>query len=422
MANHSFRAACWALITAFALSVCALCSDPEQVRLALLAPPPTAPPGVGDGSEATLLAHTLPTDPQIPVAEPWDGDQLASRTADTAEPLVPESGAPNGSPLSATLPDSATPWFDPFPVAEVPVREASSTTASELPWLVQGSVPVTHRTRYEELPSPQETNPDAATVPAADAQKFDELLTRLDDLRGEMDALRDNHQSVQHALQTLATTAEQQQPRDVRLQVWTFDVPRTGTFQSGFVPALQRSAELRTVRGAAGASTVSFVWTDSEGTPFWRWLQRQPPVTEIDARTMQLAQHAITEVALPANQRPRIEHVRGTHVTQPGRAADSAVRYEIRVSSPAPTLIDVEFRPSDSAGADWLRASVPSDAVLVIEPLSARAVTDAQPDKSGSPRNPRRSTVIVLQPALVDPTSVSRPTATLPELAPPLFP
>ena len=391
MVNQSFRAAFWALIVAFALSVCALCSDPEEVRIALLAPSSRPAPGIDDGSDVRLLAAREPHPTRVPAAETWDGDRLATARRDDAVSDSPWlTDAEPRSPARTT----------PFAVLEPPVREASSASHSELPWLVTSSTPAGLNDRFEELPPPPVfVEPASAEQPPMAAAQLDELIPRIEGPRGDMESLRNTQESVQQTLGNLAAANEAGAPPDVLLQVWVLDVPHSGEFQGGFVTALERARGLPTIRGAAGDAHVSFAWSETEGTEFWRWLQRQEPVEEIDARAMQLPPRAVSEVLVPGRQqRPRIEQARGTEVTPPPLRDDPGVRFEFRAASTSPHVIEVEFRPSTAPGDRWLRAAVPVDAVLVIE-----APADRSPGIVGNHAGAHRSTrsaVVVVQPSL----------------------
>lgn len=418
MVNQSFRAAIWALIVAFALSVCALCSDPEEVRIALLAPSSRPVPGIDDGSDVRLLAESEPHAPLAPAAETWDGDQLAGSRNTEPFAFAPTNTS-GDSPLLTAAEDESQPWTDPFPVIDPPVREAASVSGAELPWLVTSATPASHNSRFEELPPPPEFEESrSAELPAAAAQ-IEKLISTIDGLRGDMESLRSTQESVQQVLGDLADATAEGPPPDVLLQVWIFDVPHAGDFQGGFLAALERSRELQTIRGAAGDSSVAFVWSEAEGTEFWRWLQRQAPVREIDARTMQLSPQAVSEVHVPGPERPRIEQARGTDVTPLDRRDDPGVRIEMRASSFSPTAIEVEFRPSAGPDDGWLRAAVPIGAVLVIEaPAGSQHVDAGTPSHTGM-RGTNRSAVVVVQPSLAG-APIEPPS--LPELNPLLNP
>lgn len=420
MVNQSFRAAFWALIVAFALSVSALCSDPEEVRIALLAPSARPVPGIDDGSHVRLLAESEPHAPVAPAIETWDGDRLAASVR--IEPLV-STPRDTGSepPLQTAAEHESQPWTDPFPVLGPLVQEASAPVSSELPWLVTSATPASRNSRFEELQPPpefQEFESGEQPAPAAAAQ-IEELISTIEGLRGDMEALRSTQESVQQTLGTLSAATEAAPPQEVLLQVWVFDVPHSEGFQGGFVTALEGSRELSTIRGAAGDSSVSFLWSETEGTEFWRWLQRQEPVRELAARTMQLPQQAVAEVMVPGPARPRIEQARGTDVSPPDRRGETDVRFELRASSPSPTVIDVEFRPSSARGEEWLRASVPAGAVLVIEAPAGASRSAAGALRQLRTQSMSRSTVVVVQPSVTR-SPIEPPS--LPELNPLLIP
>jgi hypothetical protein len=247
MGNQSFRAAFWALLLALALSICALCSNPEQVRLALLTP---SSPGGSDVPETLLADHTgsavpaiaATTDDALPVgaSEPWDGDLIHEHSLDSpAESFQPPFLAMDESATS-TAPD----LVDPHHAPSLPVREATSNSGVEFPWLVHSpSGSTSADVRYEELPAPPEFNepqaPESTELAQAAVSQLETLTARIDELRSQIEQLQAAQLSVEASLQTL-TAPPQPPPKiedtdEIELLTWVVELDESALREKGLI-------------------------------------------------------------------------------------------------------------------------------------------------------------------------------------------
>lgn len=426
MANQSFRAAFWALLLAFALSICALCSDPEQVRLALMTPPAGPVPGHSDAPE-TLLANreaqqetaasATTTDrapPTVVLAgapEPWDGDLIHEQSDHAGAESSPGSSVPQFL-TSDDAPDSTVPEFlDPLHVASPPVREATSSSGVDFPWLVHSSGTQSGEdTRYEELPSPPEFGepvaPDKEDLSVAAVSQLATLNSQIEDLREQVEQLQTSQLSVEASLQNLTAPPHAKTADEVVLLSWVLEVEGSAARDAGLIEAMLQSAEFPAVQGASSEDQLRFAWIEQDGTSFWNWLNREWQVREIAGDAWHVAQHDRITISLPATASPRIQQARGTDVIEQTAAPLWGGALFVRTASDEAGVIDVEFQPESGARApDWMHARVNPNGVIVIAGPVVTGRNDGPTDsRAAETRAPARQQIVILQPYQETPT------------------
>ncbi|REJ85474.1 MAG: hypothetical protein DWQ34_19660 [Planctomycetota bacterium] len=403
MANHSFRAACWALCIAVALSTCMLLTDPEQARSILLSR--QALPPVDVTPRASL------TEPPVQTLE-MPGSRVAFGAV---EPLP---SAPDPEPL----PDPAPPQLD----GDLQAADVAGWPEPDLkPTLAESpTVPVvttTHRrpeeALFDELPPPPEFTADVPQdePPPIDpafiefVEQFSELNTRIEGLRSDVSSLKESQTTVVRSLEQLAAEdATRRIPREVEIRTWVASVGLQGEATSGVVTAMLNWQSLATATaGPSSRGAFQCAWVDEPPERILRWLNQVTASREMTMRTLRLSPTSTARLDLMQPLAPRMEQARGRQIIErlPIAAAD---HLEIRAFEVQPGFVEVEFavRGSHDSG-DWNHVAVPSDGVLVLTIPVARSQNEfaAQVDRERTPSNRRgrsREILVVLSPRLIE--------------------
>lgn len=403
------------MLIAFALSIGALCSDPEDARLAMMSSPMPAPGQ--DKSATTLLADTPEAPPAKSADESgWDGDLVRSPHRQEVPDAEHLAGTELGSQASTdVLHDSQNPLAIPPSL----VREASRPANVDLPWLVHSSTSSVAASRYEELPPPPDEPGAMADIavpqpsPATAAEGIDAELQGLADeigaLRADLAALHSSRQTVEQSLAGMAASSPELQASLIQLQVWILATEEPAATQSGFLESMLVAREFSATRGLSRHRAMRFAWTNGESTEFWRWLHSSASLQEKSLRTFSVPPGGGLEIDVKLPPQPRIKHDRGVMIVGRGERPAWGERLGVECDLNPSGGIELRFCPAAMLhdNSAWTHAVLPPDAVLAIV-----MTADDQPSPAGTPG---REVVVIMQPALSGAETTSPPLMELEE-------
>lgn len=376
MANHSFRAAFWALGLSLGLSVSLLLSDPETARLAILSvPPPQHRPDEFSHPPPTAIADS--SQPPSPVDNASAADAALSDPTDHRVALVETSEPPDGAsepwPAAGGLPAETPP---------LPIREAGPADSTVPPWtLVTAPERRETRGRFEELPPPPEyasiaadvAVPPVAALSRETLEQFSGFGASLDGLRGDLLAVRESQESVERALQELAAATSE--PRaDVRapdeiveLRATIVHVTRTGELQDGVLPALARDRGPAAAQVEVAGPDVAWGVCRGGADEVTNWLRGRASLDRMAVRTLRLPPSVSGTLDLWRLLPPRMVQARGTMVFERLPRPMWGTGLEVRWHPDSAAQVALEFRTSgDLDDTGWRRVVVPEGDTFVL--------------------------------------------------------
>jgi hypothetical protein len=383
MANHSFRAAFWALGLSLGLSISLLLSDPETARLAILSVPPPQTP-------AEDVADTPPI--SIAVTEPDSARFVES------QPVQPVEGAPliADNLYLAQLEYDAQRATEDIPPAEetpiietppLPIREAAAHESTVPPWtLVAAPDRQATSGRFEELPPPPEYTAAASDEPlpplaVLSPETLDQLAgigASLDGLRGELLAVRESQQSVERSLHELAAAASNPEPptvvEAVELRATIVHVSRTGALHEGVLRALARDLGDNAVQVDTAGSDIAWGVCRGGTEQVTGWLRGRASLDRMAVRTLRLLPGVSGSLDLWRLLPPRMVQARGTTVFERLPQPVWGAGLELRWQPDSTGDLALEFQAgADFDDAGWRRVIVGDGDTLVLTGLLAHA-------------------------------------------------
>lgn len=381
MANHSFRAAFWALGLSLGLSVSLLLSDPETARLAILSVPPQNRPQQSLEPPGTAIAGRSPPANDVAPIAAADSDPVEPAPA-LAENVEPPHGASEPWPAVATR----RPETPPLPIRDPGPEESTvpSWTLASAPERRDASG------RFEELPPPPEyasaagidAAPSVAVLSPETLAQLSGLGSSLDGLRGDLLAVRESQESVERALHELAAAASQ--PRAdvsmldeiVELRATIVHVQRTASLGEGVLRALLQDRGPASVQVDAIGADVAWGVCRGGADGITNWLRGRSSLDRMAVRTLRLPAGVSGTLDLWRLLPPRMVQARGTMVFERLPQPVWGTGLELRWHPEAPSQLALEFRTGgDFDAAGWRRVAVAEGDTLV---LTGRLTTAPQ--------------------------------------------
>lgn len=394
MANHSFRAAFWALGLSLGLSISLLLSDPETARLAILSvPPPQTPPGdVADKPPISIVVAEPDSTPRV------DGQQV-HQSEDA--PLIEDDSHLAQLEHDAQRATEDIPPAEGAPIIETPptpIREAAAHATTVPPWtLVAAPDRRAAAGRFEELPPPPEyataSGESLPPVAVLSPQTLDQLAgigASLDGLRGELLAVRESQQSVERTLHELAAAASDPEPptavEAVELRATIVHVSRTGALHEGVLRALARDLGDNAVQIDTAGSDIAWGVCRGGTEQVTGWLRGRASLDRMAVRTLRLLPGVSGSLDLWRLLPPRMVQARGTTVFERLPQPVWGAGLELRWQPDSTGDLALEFQADaefDAAG--WRRVVVPDGDTLVLTGLLAHAPSAPYGPGDGGP-------------------------------------